>query len=809
MKVNNFNEKYSNILKYVIGASLFVLLIFLSYSLYGGGKATFSADETKGNCYECGSFLIWTIPGSDLETAMTTKEFYNCEIYLSKSNVTKDRCYHYGSYSLSYFMTSGGTLRFKDDDIKYYNPLDADVIRDTNSTYEVHTIYNVPQPSAILSGWNFKGWSSKSDDGTGYFVDGKAKYKVFDLEDMYLTATSSGKNYVAIYESTTLKVTFDAGTGKFSDNSSEKKMPYLLINGKYGVLFPNYSDSNEVEKPTNGSKNFLGWVAGESTNCKNGTYVQNDKYYYGWGSASSGKKYSACWEGEDYSTPGETGDSTRYWLYIDPNGGEAAPEDNLVIDYIDFKKLSEHIFAGRIVRDGCSISGWCVDNRSCTNPINGNTVIDASYDGKTLYAQWSCDANPGQSGEFTVSFYDTDDRTLLWQKTCTGGECLGSEMSIPGADKCSSERWCLDSKSNCDSAPFNEMQISSQRFTKTTRFICAPSHYVKLDPNASAGGIWYDNTTSIVTETFTLDEWFITDFNNIPGNKNSACKLDYWLDTTNNQHISRYVDSDNYGHTLVAQWDCSSGDSSGGNEQTECKVTLKPGTGGTLTNASGCGTNGVFDLKGKGKVYFDPTLNKCVKNSSDKCITGWYVESGLFKGQTYHSYIDENSGNPSKSDCNSTLVAQWGSCSSQPSSSSDPEDPSVPGSSSDPEDPSVPGSSSDHEPDEPAPYENPIDDYKCNETTGEWIYILSCQSSSISGAKCKVKDVDPVLLSELTDGAHCSDPKPAGVNSSSSKGKNVSSNAGTGSFTIIVAWLIGIAALVISFCYFRKNNIMN
>ena len=69
-----------------------------------------------------------------------------------------------------------------------------------------------------------------------------------------------------------------------------------------------------------------------------------------------------------------------------------------------------------------------------------------------------------------------------------------------------------------------------------------------------------------------------------------------------------------------------------------------------------------------------------------------------------------------------------------------------------------------------SPYVTAINDYRCDKKTGKWIYIKSCQSPSVSGAKCSVKDGNDVLLGNLTNGAYCSTAKPG---SSSNTNENV------------------------------------
>jgi len=84
-----------------------------------------------------------------------------------------------------------------------------------------------------------------------------------------------------------------------------------------------------------------------------------------------------------------------------------------------------------------------------------------------------------------------------------------------------------------------------------------------------------------------------------------------------------------------------------------------------------------------------------------------------------------------------------------------------------------------------APYVTTINDYRCDKNTGNWVFIKYCQSSSVVSAKCSVYGGGTVLLSNLTNGAHCSSAKPG---SSSNNNNNNSDNSSSSSNTNVIKY---------------------
>ena len=109
----------------------------------------------------------------------------------------------------------------------------------------------------------------------------------------------------------------------------------------------------------------------------------------------------------------------------------------------------------------------------------------------------------------------------------------------------------------------------------------------------------------------------------------------------------------------------------------------------------------------------------------------------------------------------------------------------------------------------PDAYEDIIDDYRCNNSAGKWVYISSCQSSNLIGAKCKTEN-GTIVRTNLTDGPGCSskDGSNQSINNIDN-GDEISDNPFTGTREFIIWMIIGIMALFISGYYFRRNKLLN
>ena len=261
-------------------------------------------------------------------------------------------------------------------------------------------------------------------------------------------------------------------------------------------------------------------------------------------------------------------------------------------------------------------------------------------------------------------------------------------------------------------------------------------------------------------------------------------------------------------YTGIPQSSCgvssNSSSSKSSSGSSKCTVTLDA-NGGSFSN--GCSSSYTYT----GTVSFNPILNKCVTKSG-QCITGWKVTKGSNTGETYYSNIDQT-------DCGKTIQAQWGSCSSptpsnssvNPSSSSSKSSSSSSSKSSSSSSSKSSSSSSSKSSSSSssnssssslvdAPYDDIIDGNMCYK--GEIIEVIVCQSDSISGANCKTSK-GIVLKSNLISADRCN-----GSGGSSSGRQDAPENPKTGATMIIVLWIVGLAALFVSFFYFRKNNIV-
>lgn len=108
------------------------------------------------------------------------------------------------------------------------------------------------------------------------------------------------------------------------------------------------------------------------------------------------------------------------------------------------------------------------------------------------------------------------------------------------------------------------------------------------------------------------------------------------------------------------------------------------------------------------------------------------------------------------------------------------------------------------------PYTDSIDDYRCNKDTGRWIYISSCQSRDLIGAKCKTSD-GMIIRTYLTYGTGCNeaDDDADMVNNGVDNGNEVSNNPFTGTIELIISMIIAFGALIFSGYYYRKNKLLN
>ena len=75
-----------------------------------------------------------------------------------------------------------------------------------------------------------------------------------------------------------------------------------------------------------------------------------------------------------------------------------------------------------------------------------------------------------------------------------------------------------------------------------------------------------------------------------------------------------------------------------------------------------------------------------------------------------------------------------------------------------------------------ASYVTTINDFRCDKKTRTWVFIKSCQSPSIDGAKCSITGGDTVLLGNLTNGAYCSTNKPGSESNNSNNNNNNNNN---------------------------------
>lgn len=108
----------------------------------------------------------------------------------------------------------------------------------------------------------------------------------------------------------------------------------------------------------------------------------------------------------------------------------------------------------------------------------------------------------------------------------------------------------------------------------------------------------------------------------------------------------------------------------------------------------------------------------------------------------------------------------------------------------------------------PNPYDDPIDDYKCDSSSGTWVYIASCQSQSLIGAKCK-SGSSTIIRTYLTSGSGCTGAKPTRSNDNNNQSYNNTYNPQTGTFEFAICMIIGITALIVSSYYYKKNKKIN
>ena len=352
-----------------------------------------------------------------------------------------------------------------------------------------------------------------------------------------------------------------------------------------------------------------------------------------------------------------------------------------------------------------------------------------------------------------VNFYHTLANCLLSNPTYYAHNQCGSGSSVPN--------------------PTNDDQIGSGGNDSPSG-----NYNVYLFPNGGVG----------ITDNYTItysDKKYIADF---PSVTKDGCTLNGWSvgSVTSSIIRTQYVDKEEDGEKLFANWKCLSG----GNDST---ITDNTGgttggmTGGTTGGTTGGSTGGstgeaVYSDRIKGDRCYHPkgTTGTWVKIEKCQPKTVSDAKCTSYDGNIYlRSDLYDETGGGCKTLSNS--------------------------------------------------FDEPIDDYRCNAISKEWIFIKSCQNASLIGAQCKY-EIDgiekTIIRTNLYDetGGGCSLPMPtvdnlesksfgADVSGTNNYGVKNSSNVGenvkTGTTVIAIAWFVGITALVGSFYYFKKNYFIN
>ena len=392
----------------------------------------------------------------------------------------------------------------------------------------------------------------------------------------------------------------------------------------------------------------------------------------------------------------------------------------------------------------CQFDGWKtgVDTSLPDIPKNGTITSKYFAPNDVLVAKWNCDSPP--STRIIVSFFASNGTTLLSKKYCDSGTCYGIDLPIPNINKCSSDKWCLGESSDCDS-PIPSETITMSLYTKTTRYTCFAKD--SSIPSKKYSIKFYDYYGHILFSDQTCTATL---------NGNTICELGSfnipekecgsWCTKSNGCDDS--VTNANLANLPV---DSNKSFYCAGPIPYEVKMNLNNGKSSLTTET-------IIPVSYYEKITFDDMYESYLGDVTREgyTLSGWCYDSNC-SSTVLHQFVDYKENGK-------TLYAKWDEVFT-PS----PE-------------PDIPG--------EEAPFDDIIDGDMCY--NGTIVKVSVCQAKSISGAECKTSK-GVVLRSKLTSKDNCSET-------------DVPSNPGTGTTMIVVSWIIGVVALVVSFYYFKENK---
>ena len=341
------------------------------YSVSAGGSWTKPSSDYNYTKDTSTNTIIWTYSGLfsecdyrlDFTTKVTNSNFVYDGVDLTYSDyqtwtsfysTSDDFLIGWGSsyedrHAYAYFTPKEYTVTYNSGAGKFYDGTTSQKV--PTYCYERYSSSFPSDPTPNQSGYRFKGWYTSSSGGT----------KITDTD----TCTSNRTLY-AQYESTTYKITYNAGYGSgtsWTEDIYVDSYDYLAYN------------SNRF---TRSGYKFAGWSTSR-TSTGNVMYNEGEQIY---NLTTSGKTITlyACWVKDN-----------DYVVKFDGNGATGGSMSSQTMT----RDVSAYLFRNSFYRTGYDFLGWATykttsSSSSAVTYEDGEYVKNLTYAGgtKTLYAVW-------------------------------------------------------------------------------------------------------------------------------------------------------------------------------------------------------------------------------------------------------------------------------------------------------------------------------------------------------------------------------------------------------------------------------------
>ena len=377
-KVNDSLKNSSVLLMTVSGITLFLLVIFVSYSMFGNGKGTYSYTVGASCCMN--SSITYDPSTKKCETTMEqysdkdlTSSGYNCV------NRTPYCCK--GKY-------------YDETDSEYY---DYYFWAQYSSCYYTDNLTNTQKSGEYILG------SSACSAAKGDFYCTKSVSSEVGVVQTDGTCSSSGSSGGSSGGSTnpgtskTFKAIFDANGGTISGSSNGRVTKTCVADGSYkvGGLVACVINGVSSINVSNGDKIFGGW--GTASYCETGANGDSLILF------DEEIKYFACW-GSNGSTGGDSNDdeppaSCTYEIKGGTGGtvNTGVSGCNGKVSYTGEKNLSD--LEKCVSNSGKCIDNWTVKFENGTTKSYSYNINSADNDcGITLTPNWGTCSSGGSPG---------------------------------------------------------------------------------------------------------------------------------------------------------------------------------------------------------------------------------------------------------------------------------------------------------------------------------------------------------------------------------------------------------------------------